>query len=287
MENITIFTPTFNRAYVLEKAYNSLLKQKNKNFIWMIVDDGSTDDTEQIVNSWKKQDKIKIEYYKIKNGGKANAYNYAIDKTKTDYFLFALDSDDIIVDDGISILNEHINKYNDYNIIAFINDVSNKKNKSYNYDKLNDNSYFEALNEHYIDVETVNLFKTSYLKQYKFPVIEGEKFFTEAYIYYQMTCPVKWTRVILEKATYLNDGLTTNTAKLFVNHPKSWYLYNKLRLEKAKNTKYIIKYTIYLISFGLLSKSKHIISDSKYKLLTIALFPMGVIGKIYLNMKAR
>ena len=287
MKDITIFTPTYNRAFSLEKAYNSLIKQEDKNFIWMIIDDGSTDDTEKIVENWIKQKKIKIEYYKIKNGGKANAYNYAIEKTKTDYFLFSLDSDDVLIDNAISIINEYINKYSNYNIINFINKVSNKKENKYDINKLKDKSYFDALNEHILNIETVNLFKTSYLKNYKFPRIENENFFTEAYIFYKMKCPVKWTNTELEKATYLNDGLTKNTSKLFVNNPKSWYLYNKLRLENSKSFKYTIKYTIYLISFGLLSNSNSILKDSKNTILTILLYPFGFIGKIYLKMKAR
>lgn len=287
MKSITIFTPTYNRAHLLEKAYNSLIKQNDRNFIWMIIDDGSIDDTEALVKKWLNDKKINIEYHKIENGGKANAFNYAIEKSTSDYFLFSLDSDDSLVDNAISILNEHINKYKDYNIINFINSVSNKKNNGYEVEKLCDRSYFDVLNDNILNTETVNLFKTSYLKQYRFPKIENEKFFTEAFIFYQMNCPVKWTNIILEEATYLNDGLTNNTSKLFVNNPKSWYLYNKLRLENAKKMKYIIKYTIYLISFGLLSKSNSILKDGRNKLLTILLFPVGFIGMFFLKMKAR
>lgn len=289
MKDITIFTPTYNRSYILHKAYESLKKQKEKNFVWMIIDDGSTDNTEIIVNEWINEKKVDIIYYKIKNGGKANAFNYAIEKTSTEYFLFALDSDDIIVDNGIEIINKILEKDNHYNIYSFINKVSNTENSiKCDYSKLEGKSFVEALNEGLIKIETVNLFKTEYLKKFKFPQIDNEKFFTEAYIYYQMDCPVKWNEIVLEEANYLDDGLTKNTTKLFVKYPTSWYMYNKLRLNKTKSYNKILKYTIYLISFGLLSNNrKNIMKDSKYKFLTILLFPLGVLGKLYLKKKAR
>ena len=63
MEKIlTIFTPTYNRGYIIGKLYDSLLSQTNKNFKWLIVDDGSSDNTEVLVKSWIAEGKIEIKY---------------------------------------------------------------------------------------------------------------------------------------------------------------------------------------------------------------------------------
>ena len=96
MKKLTIFTPTYNRQHTLYKAYESLIKQTNKDFIWLIIDDGSKDNTEEIVNAWKNENKIEIEYYKKENGGKHSAYNYALKLIKTELTLIALDSDDYL-----------------------------------------------------------------------------------------------------------------------------------------------------------------------------------------------
>lgn len=77
MKTLTIFTPTYNRGYILGNAYESLKKQTNKDFIWLIVDDGSTDNTEDIVEKWIEENTIEIRYIKKENGGKHTAYNVA------------------------------------------------------------------------------------------------------------------------------------------------------------------------------------------------------------------
>ena len=83
---LTIFTPTYNRAYILPKLYESLIKQTNKNFIWLIVDDGSDDNTEDIIKKWKEENYIDIEYIKQHNQGKHIAHNTGVDNCKTELF---------------------------------------------------------------------------------------------------------------------------------------------------------------------------------------------------------
>lgn len=289
MKKITIFTPTYNRGYILENAYNSLLNQTSKNFVWLIIDDGSNDDTEMIVSKWINENKIDIRYYKKKNAGKAAAYNYALNLIDTEYFLFSLDSDDVLVSDGIEYLEDKIkNIKNEIGVVA-LNNVSNQSKKLiniYNSNNLIGKSYSYALSNDLIKTETVILLNTNYAKKFTFPVKDTEKFFTEAYIFYQMDLPMIWSEKILEHATYLDDGLSKNTAKLFVKSPYSWFLYNRLRVEKNKKLIKKIKYTIYMVSFGLLAK-QDIISNSKYKLLTIILFPFGILGKNYLIYKSK
>jgi glycosyltransferase involved in cell wall biosynthesis len=106
---ITVFTPTYNRAYILDRVYKSLINQTNKSFVWLIVDDGSTDNTESLVKKWIKEDKIEIKYYKQKNGGKQRAHNKAVKLTDTDLFI-CLDSDDYFTKDAIEIL---LNSWNE------------------------------------------------------------------------------------------------------------------------------------------------------------------------------
>lgn len=92
---ITIFTPTYNRANLLPRLYNSLLRQSKKNFEWLVVDDGSTDDTGELFKSWIKENQIVIRYYSVPNGGKQRAINLALKLTSSEAF-FIVDSDDYI-----------------------------------------------------------------------------------------------------------------------------------------------------------------------------------------------
>ena len=98
---VTIFTPTYNRAYIISKLYMSLKRQQVKDFEWLIVDDGLTDNTESLVKGWIILEKsFSIRYYKQKNGGKCRAINRALDLAQGELF-FTVDSDDYLTDDAI------------------------------------------------------------------------------------------------------------------------------------------------------------------------------------------
>ena len=83
---LTVFTPTYNRAYILGELYESLLRQTDKRFMWLIVDDGSGDNTKELINGWKNDNKIAISYFYQKNGGKSLAHNLGVEKCSTELF---------------------------------------------------------------------------------------------------------------------------------------------------------------------------------------------------------
>src|SRR5690625_5160901 len=114
MKTLTIFTPTYNRAYCLHCCYESLTKQTNKDFIWLIIDDGSTDDTEKIVKDWKKKNKIQIGYVWQNNQGMHGAHNTAYEHIQTELNV-CIDSDDYMPDDAVE------------KILSFWNEYGNKK----------------------------------------------------------------------------------------------------------------------------------------------------------------
>ena len=101
---LTVFTPTYNRAYILPRLYESLLKQTDKNFEWVIVNDGSTDNTKKIIEEWIEKDKIVIRYYEQENQGKPVAHNKGVEKAKGEIFT-CVDSDDFLVDNAVEIIN--------------------------------------------------------------------------------------------------------------------------------------------------------------------------------------
>ena len=99
---LTVFTPTFNRAYILPVLYRSIQRQTFRDFEWLIVDDGSTDNTEELVSGWiKEQNDFPIRYIKQSNGGKCRAINRALDDARGELF-FTMDSDDYLTDDALA-----------------------------------------------------------------------------------------------------------------------------------------------------------------------------------------
>ena len=287
MELLTIFTPTYNREKKLYDTFLSLKKQTNKSFVWLIVDDGSIDNTENEVQKWKKQCDFKIIYKKKKNGGKHTAFNYALQFLNTEYVFLSLDSDDVIYEENtVDIIIEKLKTLKEE--IGIITLCSNSRNgnndfvKKYDIDKLKGKSLAYAYTHNIFHAEARMILLCDYVKKFNYPEIENERFFTEAYIYYQMDKVVLWTNIITCYSEYLEDGLTANANSLFVNNPKSWYLYNELRMKKNKSIFLKTKYAIYYISFGILSREK-IFKYGIANILFLILYPAGFMGALYLK----
>ena len=103
MKTLTVFTPTYNRAYLLPKLYRSLCDQTNKDFIWLIIDDGSIDNTEEIISQWIFEDKIDIKYHYKDNGGMHTGHNLAYKVIETELNV-CIDSDDFMPDNAVELI---------------------------------------------------------------------------------------------------------------------------------------------------------------------------------------
>ena len=184
--NITVCTPTYNRAHLLNKLYTSLKKQNYNSFQWIIVDDGSTDDTEVIVNEFIKENNINIRYIKKKNGGKHTALNIGIDNAEGELF-WIVDSDDYIIDDALKYIWNKWCELKDNKDFAGLSALRGYENKKV---------IGTTVNEEYIDADVLTyrykyrvlgdkseVYRTDILKKYKFPEYREEKFLTEAVVW--------------------------------------------------------------------------------------------------------
>ncbi len=227
MKNIklTYFTPTYNREKLLPNLYQSLLNQTNKNFIWLIIDDGSKDGTEQLVKSWQKENKIQIEYIKKENGGKHTAIELS-NQVCTTEFIACIDSDDTLTKEATNIFYSNFDKCSDSKIAGLVGPktiLNSNNNTTWNIDK--ETVYFYDLPKLLKNVnETTLVFKTDIAKQFHFPVFEGERFVTESVYYQQFFYDYEF--VIFKDevyvAEYQDDGYTTLGLKLFARNPKGY-----------------------------------------------------------------
>ena len=104
MATLTVFTPTYNRAYILNQCYESLVRQSCKDFIWLIIDDGSTDNTKELVEDWMKNDNgFEIRYHYKKNGGMHTGHNVAYELIDTELNV-CIDSDDFMPDNAVELI---------------------------------------------------------------------------------------------------------------------------------------------------------------------------------------
>ncbi len=292
---VTILTPTYNRKDNLIKLYNSLLEQKNNNFEWIIVDDGSTDGTETKVNEFIKENKIKIIYYKKENGGKHTALNLGISKINTD-LTFIVDSDDWLKDNAIEeILSVH-SKYKDKDNIcgySFLRMFSNGKiNGKSSDEKEVVSDYISArINGNDMNYDKAEVWKTKCLKEYPFPEFKGEKFLGEDVVW--MPLALKYKMVFLNEpiyiSEYLENGLTKNRRKNNIKSPNGCYYKSMLVIdiskEKKINFKYLIKNIMQYIIYGKFSNKsfKELLEKSNRKFEFLILYPISWI--IYLKWK--
>ena len=107
---LTIFTPTFNRAHTLVRLYEGLLKQTEKVFEWLIVDDGSTDGTKNLVEGFIQERKLNIRYFYQENQGKHIAINKGVSEARGNYFL-TIDSDDYLLELSLIHISEPTRPY--------------------------------------------------------------------------------------------------------------------------------------------------------------------------------
>ena len=120
MKTLTVFTLTFNRAYCLNKCYESLLRQTSNDFEWLVVDDGSTDDTKALVEQWQNEcTKFKISYIYKKNGGMHSGYNVAYEHIETELAM-SIDSDDYLPDNSVELVVDFWKEYGNQNVAGII-----------------------------------------------------------------------------------------------------------------------------------------------------------------------
>lgn len=221
---ITIFTPTFNRAYIISNLYRSLLRQTSTNFEWLIVDDGSTDDTDVLIASLIKEDKINIRYYQQPNGGKHLAINKGVSLSKGELF-FIVDSDDYLTEDAVEKISQ---KYNEIAHETKVAGVSFRRGYDFNQvighpvyfeDKLL--SVFDFRYRLKVTGDQAEVYKTNVLKAFPFPVIEDERFCPESLVWNRIgkNYQLLWTSDIIYICNYLADGLTAKITKLRMQSP--------------------------------------------------------------------
>lgn len=238
---ITILTPTYNRAYILENAYKSLASQTCKNFEWLIIDDGSSDNTEELVAPWLTEDHgFTIKYFKQKNGGKHRAVNKGVQCASYDY-VFILDSDDYLTNDAVEKIHKWIDSIKDIPGFAGVSGLRGYSNGKV----IGENAtgkYVDALNsernKYSLSGDKAEIYKTEILKKYPFPEFDGENFLRENASWDAIAkdgYKLRWFNEIIYICEYLADGLTkTVDEKVYIKNFQGFTYCSKLQCEVYK-----------------------------------------------------
>ena len=279
-KTITVFTPTYNRAYILGKCYESLRNQTCKDFEWLIIDDGSTDQTAELVQQWQHEENgFEIRYIHKENGGLHTGYNTAIANMDTELSV-CIDSDDAMPSDGIEKILRHWQQVSDPQIAGLV---------GLDYDQSG-----KLIGKLLPDEETIDpvtllcvpgmgdkkyVVRNDLLRQVApMPVYSGEKNFNPHYLIICLARKYRFVPVneCFCEVEYQTDGMTSNHYIQYWNSPNS---FAKLRLAILQNrnitVKYRIKTIVHYCSSSMIAKNKHFIKESPCKLLTVLAVPFG------------
>lgn len=289
---LTVFTPTFNRAHTLYRTYESLCMQDCKDFIWLIVDDGSSDETEDLVKSWQeKEEDFEIRYIFKENGGMHTAHNaaYAVIDTELNV---CIDSDDKLAPGAIkSILNkwQQVREYGYAGIIALDADFSNAVIGSgfpAGMKETTVSGYYAAGGSG----DKKLIYRTDIINQYpQYPVFEKEKYISLAYKY--RLIDQKYKMAVLDEIVcnveYQPDGSSNTMWKQYLKNPKGWACWRKLCMQYPISKKRMIVDCIHYCSSSYISGNSKYIMESPRKLLTILCSPAGVVLAFLTRRKAK
>lgn len=290
-KSITVFTPTYNRAHLLGNLYESLLKQKNKDFEWLIIDDGSVDETKELVEGWIAEGKVDIHYVYKENGGLHTGYNKAIELMDTELSI-CIDSDDCLVEDGIEKILIFWNKNKSEEVAGIIGlDIDTKGTVI-----AGELPPVKTINPIYLLAAKENgdrkyvVRNDCYKKVYPMPVFKGEKNFNPHYMILKLCREYEFLiyNEPLCVVDYQPDGMSANIYHQYLNSPKSFAELRRVILEiPCVPFKYMIKTVIHYVSSSFLARNKRFIQESPKKFWTIVLTPFGIAVTFLIKKRAK
>ena len=291
MATLTVFTPTYNRAYILQRCYESLVRQTSKDFIWLIIDDGSTDNTKSLVDQWiKEKNEFEIKYVYKENGGMHTGHNKAYELIDTELNV-CIDSDDFMPDNSVELIVDFWSKYgsNRYSgIVSLDNDdkgniigtkLPNKKSI-----KLCDFYDMGGKGDKNL------IYRTDIMKKYPpYPEFQGEKFVPLDYKY--LLADQEYDLLILNEPTctveYMEDGSSKNMFRQYYKNPRGFSFMRKVHMIYDKKLINKFKNCIHYVSGSLIIKNRKFLVESPKKFMTLLAYPFGCILYLIILRKNR
>jgi glycosyltransferase involved in cell wall biosynthesis len=265
MNDVVILTSTYNRANTLTKLYISLKSQNDNNFSWLIIDDGSTDNTKELVEDMINENKIDIKYVYQENGGKARALNKGFLQSSNAMVYVVVDSDDYLLPGAVEIIKKYLKEYCANERIGALffhyNTPDGKVLKPKG--ELIKKDYIMSPYE-YNRIFGKNDGCICYLKRviekYKYPEFEGEKYVGPTVIQMEMADEFKivFSPKVIGVAEYQKGGLTQSGRRLRLKNPMGMIYYAKLMMSSKSSVFTQFKYAISIWPYAKIAKKSFI-----------------------------
>ena len=278
---LTIFTPAYNRAYSIGRTYESLCRQTSKDFEWLVIDDGSTDNTRQLVEGWKKEGIIPIRYIYQENQGMHGAHNTAYKNIHTELNT-CIDSDDWMPDDAVEKIISFWKKFGSEKVAGIIGLDATKDGKVIG------TSFPEEMSSTTLmgfyrkggkgDKKLV--YRTSVVQKYPpYPLFEGEKYVGLSYLYMLIDQDYELLTLNhpLVMVEYQQDGSSINMFKQYWNNPQGFAFLRREYMPYAQGFFERLKVCVHYVSSSIILKDWNFIKKSPLKLMTVLAIIPGII----------
>ncbi len=292
MPTLTIITPTYNRAKLLRQCWNSLNQQTCKDFQWLVVDDGSTDDTSAVVEEMMALDhEYMFQYVKKDNGGKHTALNYAHPYILGDYVL-VLDSDDLLTETAVQQVLDAWREFESDSTVGRVIFLKGFSRKEPICHVLHEGVPLDTLKEPRIGTagrDCCDTFRSELFRKYPFPVFPGERFIGEgaAFFFMEKESLGVYVNQVIYLCQYYEDGLTKAGRKMRIENPLGGrynsMVYMDKRLPLKTRVKKAVLYTCYSL-YARVPVGKWLI-EPESKLLTLAGLVPGMGLYVYWKIK--
>ena len=280
---LTVFTPAYNRARTLIRTYESLKKQTCKEFIWLIVDDGSADNTKELAEKWmSEENNFQIQYIYKENGGMHTAHNTAYRNIHTELNT-CIDSDDAMPPEAVEKILKKWKEVKDKGyagIIALDADMSSGKilGKGFPADMRETTvaGYYAAGGKG----DKKLIYRTDIINQYpEYPVFEGEKYISLSYKYRLIDQDYKMAVLddIVCLVEYQPDGSSNTMIHQYYKNPKGFAYWRKIRMQYPDSKKRVFIDCIHYVAESRIAGNKHYIKESPEKMLTVLAIPAGIV----------
>jgi glycosyltransferase involved in cell wall biosynthesis len=288
MKSITVFTPTYNRAYCLHQLYDSLVQQSNNDFVWLVIDDGSNDTTKELVQTWISENIIEIHYIFQDNQGMHSGHNTAY-KNITTPLNICVDSDDFLPPDSIAkIVNfwEENKKDSWAGIIGLDAFKDNEIVGTKFPDTMQECKYYQLKSVHKVVGDKKFVYRTDIIKKYPdYPIFEGEKFVPLGYKY--MLIDQHYSLGVLNEVLciveYMPDGSSKNIIRQYKKNPKGFAHERKQRMLYSYTFMERFSNAVHYVSCSIFIRNTAFVSESTNKFLTVLALPFGVLLNIYVR----
>ena len=270
MKKLTVFTPTYNRAYCLGNCYESLVRQTCQDFIWLIIDDGSSDHTKELVEDWKKEKKVEIKYVWQENTGMHGAHNTAYEMIDTELNV-CIDSDDYMPDSAVEHIIAMWNELGNDDVSGIIGLDSFTDGKiigSKLPSEVKRSTLFDLYYKHGVTGDKKLVYRTELTKRYPYPLFEDEKYVGLAYKYYKLD--QDYEMLLLNETLccveYLPDGSSLNMFNQYRKNPRGFAFYRKELMKLPfVSMSFAFRQAIHYVSSSLLSKNHRFLQETPKK----------------------